>query len=435
MTVFNLKLLASAITALCFLPAFGQETIVLKNGSRLHGHTSIENFENWTISFMTDSATVTEKLDNVIYTPPTVTRLYEVGSNYWRRWFEQNPQYIFNNNGHKSVRLGNVNYLNRDTANFGGEALIREIGPDNVTFFTPMMLTVTIDKNKDVDHYEYDTRNPLALVGTVTEIVPVNGTPLKGQIVADYPSRLVLLTDDGIRHVIPYSNIRIKRTLPYNTARPLAEQMKFLSRINYRNRATGKIETLNGVIIREIVYKPLNNESPYYEIVNTEGLNPVKLDFDDVITLRLSPNNQYVEDLDLVINDDDLLIEGQLANSLPYTLKTDRYELTDTVGATHVRFSELNNGHLKVSYKDLPVNADFIFAELKSDDDNAGKSSTQVYYSRLSDMVLSSFSATDRFISPNMNISVSYGPVRPGRAYMILRRSDPRKPVYIVFVE
>ena len=60
-----------------------------------------------------------------------------------------------------------------------------------------MMLTVTIDKNKDVDHYEYDTRNPLALVGTVTEIVPVNGTPLKGQIVADYPSRLVLLTERG----------------------------------------------------------------------------------------------------------------------------------------------------------------------------------------------------------------------------------------------
>ncbi len=440
MTRLQVKLFTAAIASISFLPLAGQETMVLKNGSRLYGHTSKEDFTAKTVSFMADSAIVVEDINDIYYTAPSVQRLSNMKNN-WRRWFEANPAKVFINGGKKSGMLGNISYTNGAKNEFEGDAVIIERSNDNVSFFTINHANLTLKKNSEVDHFEYATRDPLALVGTIDEIVPVNGAILQGQIIEDYPSRLVLLTDDGVRNVIPYSNIKAKRVLPYNTNRSLAEQLKYLTRVTYKDE-NGEHRTVDG-IIRETVYKPSGTERPYYEVINADGTSPRKYYFDDVEMLSLSPNAKYIQDRDVVINDDEILIEHKEAKNMKHTIKTDRYEINDTAGIVKLNLAYLADGNLKVFYKDIPVNSEFIFVEAKpnytpSKADNKNRKDdeeeTPVYfYANFSDMFLNSFMPFDRFVSPASNVSVNYGKVNAGKYYLLIRKSD--NSTYLIYVE
>lgn len=127
MTNFVIKILLTTLSSLCFLPILGQETMVLKNGSILHGHTSCEIFDTRTIMFMVDSAIIVENIENVLYTEPVITPVNEIKHSSWRRWFENHPEQVFLHNGKRSVRLGNIHYLKNESDNFGGDAIILEI--------------------------------------------------------------------------------------------------------------------------------------------------------------------------------------------------------------------------------------------------------------------------------------------------------------------
>lgn len=271
---------------------------------------------------------------------------------------------------------------------------------------------IDISKNQDVDHFEYTLRDPLAMVGTVTEIKLTNGETIKGQTIADYPSKIVILADDGIRHVIPYSNIMSKGILPYNTHRPLGEQLKYLSRISYLDE-DNKTAEVNGVIIRKIVYKPSGSEKPYYEVVNADGTSPRNMAFDNVKSIRLSPNNKFVQERDLSINDNEIFIQGQKAQNTFYSAFDDRYQFNDTIGAVHINYNDLNKGYLKVNYKNNPDH-EFIFVEVNrqvlNDNSNRKNSNTKVpiWCAKLSDILLCSISPSDKYISPATNVTQFY---------------------------
>lgn len=420
----------------------GQETMVLKDGSRLYGHTSIENFNNRTITFLTDSAIVVENINNIYYSAPSVQRLSSM-KDKWHTWFENHPERVFVNEGRKCGRLGNISYANDTKSDFEGDAIILERSENTVKFFTINHGRVTLDKRNQVDHFEYDTRDPLALRGIIYEIEPVNGAILRGQIVEDYASRLVLLTDDGIRNIIPYSNIKAKRILPYNANISLPEQLRFFSRITYLD-GNGDSKVIEG-IIREIVYKPANGDKPYYEVVNIDGTTPHKYYFDDVVELSLAANKNYKEDRDVVINDNEVLIERLPATNIKHSTTSDGYEVTDTAGIVTVRLRDLDNNNVKVYFKDLPENSDFIFVEarpgvqpnlsgkIKKDKDEEKDEPTVFFTANFRDMLLNSFTPYDRFVSPASNVSVNYGPVQAGCHYLLIRKRD--NSAYLIKVE
>lgn len=440
MTRLPIKLFTAAIASISFLPLSGQETMVLKNGSRLYGHTSKEDFTAKTVTFMADSAIIVEAMSDIYYTAPSVQRLNNMKHN-WRRWFEANPAKVFINGGKKSGLLGNISYSDGSKNEFEGDAVIIERSNDNISFFTINHANITVKKNAEVDHFEYATRDPLALVGIVNEIVPVNGTTLQGQIIEDYPSRLVLLTDDGVRNVIPYNNIKAKRVLPFNTNRSLTEQLRYLTRITYKDDS-GEQRTVDG-IIRETVYKPSGDERPYYEVINADGTSPRKYYFDDVVMLSLSPNSMYIQDRDVVINDDEILIEHKEARNMKHAIKSDRYEINDTAGIVKLNYSYLAEGNIKVYYKDIPANSEFIFVEAKpnyipSKTDNKNRKDEEdelpvYFYANFSEMFLNSFTPYDRFVSPASNVSVNYGKVQAGKYYLLIRKSD--NSTYLIKIE
>lgn len=444
MNRLHIKLLTVAVAAMSFLPSMGQETLVLKNGSTLYGHTSVENYEDGEVSFMVDSAIVVEKLTNIDYENPPLVQLDNFSNMRLKEWLKKHPERIILKNGRKHAYLGNIRSKGNYNSPFAGNAVVLAKNDSTATFFTLSQVTINLNKAKEFDHIIYAERDPLALVGVVDEIVTINGETLRGQIVAQYPGYFVILTDDGVRHSVNKSDIRSRKKLAYNSNRPLADQMNFLSKITLKKGKS--TETIDG-IIRETVSHPANGEKPYYDVVNSDDSYSHKYKFEEVTKLSLSPNPRFVKERDVVIDDDeDILIAGRKAVKVPCTITDTRYEFNDTI-VTAIPYDELTDGKLKVYYKDVPANSEFFFVEVTPAQEQPapakGKKATTKkldveedeapYSVGLSKIMLNGFAPVGRFVSPASNVSVNYGPLRTGKYYVLIRKSD--NSAYLIYID
>lgn len=433
---------ASALTG--FLPLAGQETLVLKDGSRLYGHTSTEDYTNKTITFSTDSAIVVEKTANVVYSAPYLRPLRNMGKT-WRDWFETHPERVVTEGGTRSAYLGDITCKTPARKDLSGEVIILEHGDSTVTFFTIGSNRITLKKNEEVDHIEYAPRDILSLVGTVEEVTTQSGFPMQGQLVADHSSHLVLLTDDGVRNIIPYSKIKSRRTLPFNTNLHVAKQVKFLTCLNVRDSN----QPVCGIIV-ERNYRTADNPQAYYELCDSTGRRSMKVYFKDVLSTSLAANNAYLKDnKDVVIgNDDDILVNRVPAGKATCIETNEGKEIADTAGIVKVKYSDLKGGMLCIHYKDLPLNSMFTFTEMEeckpaetADKDKGkdkGKENREaqpraLYKASYRDIYDNSFMPVGSSVSPAGNVSVQYGPVTPGKAYLLIRRSD--KATYLIKIE
>lgn len=454
----NKSIIIAAITAMSFLSVNGQETVVLKNGSRYMGHTSSEDFvsNSNTFVFMADSATVVEKLGNVYFSMPEKNRVNNM-KNAWKKWFKANPSYTFFD-GDTCAWLGNVSYKSGDRNEFSGDARIISYGDDEITFFSLNQANVTIDKIKDVDHYEYAPRDPLALVGVIDEIELDNGDVLKGQIVAEYPAefdslrvskevkmvkkspaKLELLMSNGVKQVIKYDNIKAKRIIPYNPNYKLNEQLPYFSRITYKT-PDGKEKTIEGIIV-EKVYMPGGKKKSYYLVADCDGMNKREYDFDDVVRLGRTNNSRFIKGKDIVLSDrNDILIGSQTARKATCVITDERFSTADSAAVMTIPAADVKDGVLKVYFKDLPGNDEFYFVEARqgvkpaADSDKKKKKDNkdepaELYYATMS--FFNGITPEERFVSPNGNVALSYL-VTPGKAYFLLRKSDKAAFVFLI---
>lgn len=435
MNMIRNRIIPASIAAMCFLPTMGQETIVLKNGSRYMGHTSVEDYETNTVNFMVDSAIVVESLDDVVYSGPVKRRVEDLRR--WEKWLKENPTSVFFD-GDSCTWMGNISY-NSGRNEFDGEARILALTDNKVTFLTINQANMTIDKIKDIDHYEYAPRDPLSLAGIIDEIVLDDGDVYSGQIVADYPSKLILLSDDGIRHEIKYRDIKMKRTLPYNANYQLSRQMPYFSQITLRTQ-DGSKKTVEGIIL-EKVYKPEDGKNPYYIVTDNNDRNRREYSFDDVVRIGLSRNNHYIKGKDIVLkNRNDMLIGSQPARNVLFETYDNRYSTCDSNNVMNIPADDVVNGVLKIHFKDLPENGEFLLVEArtpqnvpsKPKDKNINKAPRELYYASISDLLLNNITPLERFVSPNGNVALSYS-VKPGKAYFLLRKAD--KTAYIILIE
>lgn len=409
---------------------------MLKNGSRFYGHTSKEDFVNNTTSFMADSAIVVESIDKIFYSEPE-PRAVSGMKNNWSDWFDRHPEKTFTNNGRKSAWLGNISYIGNPEHSLNGDAIILEQGNDSITFFTINQTSVEYNQNS-IDHFEYATRDSLDYVGVIDEIVLFDGKEFVGQIVEKFPQKIVLLTDNGVRRVIQCKDIKAKRKLPYNPNYSLFRQLRFLSRIYLNSDAENNY--VDGVV-RAIVYEP-GSRNGHYEVIYNNDSSPRQFAFDKVKEIKASANREFIREKDIRINGGEIFVEKIPAKSMKSTKMPDRYIISDSVGVIDVNFSELDDGMIKIYYKDLPENNNLIFTEAqivdvpdatKTDKKNGDANvSWPSYYVNMSDMVFNIFTPMDRSVSPAGNVSVSYGKVEAGKYYLLMRRSD--ETTYIIKV-
>lgn len=417
------------------LSVFGQETIVLKNGSKLYGHISNHDFTDKTITVRVDSAIVVESLDSIYYSAPQLTNLSDMPL-VWRRRFEQKPELIVDRYGKKGVWLGSVSHKNNQKRGFDGVAQILEVGNGKIKFLTLNNDYAKFNKLTDIDHYEYRERPLLALAGTIDNIYLSDGNVMVGQVVADYPSRLILKTFDGVDNEILKKNIKSKQITPYNSNLDISEQVPYFSRITYMD---GDDERDILGIIRETVYKTVKGEQPYYEVVDKDGRNPYRYSFSSVKRIKNEINRKYRTEKDVVLVDDQVVIGEQKVLPTKYKVENNGFCITDFSNMATISVGELNDGKLQVCYRNLPINESFIFVEV-SDENNQKKDVNNEHNNLIvspsscvvtfSNILMNSIPQKDRFISPLGNVSVKYDNIKDGRIYFLLRKSD--KSIFLV---
>lgn len=429
----NIRMFITFLFVLPFLTMSGQESVVLKDGSEYIGRISNHDFSEKTITIRTDSAIVTEKLKDVYYSAPELTILADMPAS-WRVWFEAHPELVIQKNGNSCAWLGNISYIDKNKKGLDGQAIIKKVSKETVTFFTIAQTSMKFNKITEVDHYEYQLRDPLALVGTIDNIVLTDGSIKSGQIVADYPTNLVLKTQDGVETVISKTEIRSKRITPYNTNRDISEQEPYLSHITYTD-GNNQLEAEG--IIRETVYKPANGEEPYYEILDGEGRNPYRYRFSDVKRISLVFNRKYRKEKDVLLSGNDIMVANTIDEPIAFTVSNDGYRAPDSVDIIKVSLKDLKDNKLPVYYRENSINKNFIFVEAKlvKNDVKDAKSSKkknektedETYYSiSFAEMLMKEISEDERFVSPIGNISVKYGNISEGHVYALIRKADQK---------
>lgn len=454
MTRLSSALTAAGLAILGFLPASGQESVVLKDGSILYGHIVKDNFDNQTISFDIDSALMVVATKDVQYDSPEL-RLVSGLPEAWKRWFNNHRDKIVMRNGKEYGWIGSVepySYVGNKTF-YKGLARIEEVTDSTIKFFTPNIGNITLNKKEGINYIVHNPRHPRALVGVIDEVKTTDGKIYHGQIIEERAREIILLSDDGVRNVIPVKMIKMRKVNPYNSNRPLRDQMPYITRIELAEKNSGSMSPM--CIITEIV----SNSSPkqkdgYYLATDCDGYNSREYKFSDVASLSYVKNANYVEDLDVEVNDDQLLVNGKEVLPVKYVEMADRYEIPDTANAIKVKAADLEKNLLKLHFKDQEIKSDFIFVEAipdntvatnnKSNNKNASSKKKKdaenteegtPFYSLLRDIIDSKFIPIDRFVSPAGNVSLKYGPVSAGKAYLLIRKSGQNKSGYLIIVE
>lgn len=426
----------------CLLSASGQETMVLKDGSRLYGLTWKEDYTDMSKTFSFDSVSLVVPKSALSNIEPDKRALTYLNSEM-RRYFEHHPEKIVYHNNEPYVYLAsgfNVEKGKRNNLNLSGYVIIEEVSDSTARVFWPSIGMMTVDWKKDVDHVVTAPRNPLALVGTIDVLETKQGVRLVGQIVDTDHKGTTILTDNGVRHKISKDNIRAKRIQPFNPNRPLKEQ------ISHRYRLEGGKGTQPTYgFITETVYSSQNQEG-YYMVSDLEGLNKTKLLFSEVDKITREANPDFVKELDVNVAPDEFLIQGISAKPVTYEVKTDRYEVKDTSNVVKVKAAALKDNNLKVHFRSLPAHSEFFFVEARETPKSAeeakrsGKNKEKdtpektPFYATLHD-VIQSLPPTDRFVSPIGNVSMNFGPVTAGKSYFIIRKGAPEKTAYMVLIE
>ncbi len=419
------KLLLAAIAASAVLPCMGQATLVLKNGSRIYGNVSNDDFANSVVTFSADSAVV---VDTMSYSAPVVRALSSL-NDAWQNWFAGNARRVFTHNNAPSAYIGKVSCMQDENRPFNGEAVILENGNGKVKFFVTGLYTTEVNKRL-IDHFEYAERDPLALTGVIDEVVTVDGEVFTGQIVAKYTAGIVVRTENGVDNFIPFENVMLTRIVPFNVNYPLKDQVRYHSRLNYKNGKTNNEVT---GIIQEVVYKPKNGAKPYYTVLNADGTSSTDYNFEDVEGIRSVRNSSFVDKRDVVIKKDEVLVAGKPGKKVTLKEGSDRYVLPDSVEFVEIKFSDLKDARVPVHYKNTPDNNEFFFVELtvpvvekkKPGLFGAPKvTEPEAPYVTFAKLLRGGFRAEDRFVSPANNISVQYGPLKKGGRYVLIRKSD-----------
>lgn len=427
----------SVAFSLGFLVMNGQETVVLKNGNRFMGHLSSENYDNGQFVFMADSAIVVERLANVRFSPPKLRSIKDMKMK-WSRWFETNPAYIVNVANQAKGWLGHIAYGDNCSDELGGDVVIKELSDSIVKYFIVTQTSPTFKRSTEVDHFEYATRHPMAMVGTVDEIVLTDGSTLSGEIVANYPGYLVLRTNDKVNRPISYSKISSKRVLPYNLARPLSEQVPYLSILSLKD-ADGVEREVSG-IITETVYRPTTGEKPHYVVTDGDNQNPCKYPFEEVSRISFRSNSAFIQGLDVELAPGETMIAGSVAKPVTCQEVGERYAVVDSTNIVAVKARDLAGGNLNINVKNNPGVEEFLFIEatpvapLKGQSNSKGRGKTPVEYYTVNtmSMAFNAIEPVERCVTPHNNVSLKYN-IQAGRAYMFMRKSD--KSTYLIVIE
>lgn len=396
------------------------ETVTLTNGTVYMGHTSVKNLIGGYSAFMVDSAIIVVN-DEDADCSPSDRRLDELNQR-WKAWFAVHPQYVKKlYDGSDYARMYSLSLKDRNVS----DVVLLEKGDNYMKYIDMTQSTVNVPDSV-VLSYNYAPRGGLDISGVVDEVFTTDGKSYTGQILAESPRGLGILTDELVTEFVSWDKLRRTKK------RPLYDRQAFDEQVEYYDNIRTKDGSRRG-IITEINYKPGENDKPYYVVREKGSVNEFKVPFDDAQEISLVRNPDYKPLSDVRIESvNDILANGIKLNKVKYeSFKGDSNRFIIPADSIPMKIGVAKGDKLKVQMKEDAVNSGALYlipleapAELpKSRDDK------KYYFFSFNDLI-NKGSQPVRSISPYKNVTLSYE-IAPG-TYLIYRQSD--KSAYLITI-
>lgn len=416
----RLNITAISLAAVMAAGAVPPETVTLTNGTVYMGHTSVKNLTGGYSAFMVDSAIIVVN-DEDADCSPSDRRLDELNQR-WKAWFAVHPQYVKKlYDGSDYARMYSLSLKDRNVS----DVVLLEKGDNYMKYIDMTQSTVNVPDSV-VLSYNYAPRGGLDISGVVDEVFTTDGKSYTGQILAESPRGLGILTDELVTEFVSWDKLRRTKK------RPLYDRQAFDEQVEYYDNIRTKDGSRRG-IITEINYKPGENDKPYYVVREKGSVNEFKVPFDDAQEISLVRNPDYKPLSDVRIESvNDILANGIKLNKVKYeSFKGDSNRFIIPADSIPMKIGVAKGDKLKVQMKEDAVNSGALYlipleapAELpKSRDDK------KYYFFSFNDLI-NKGSQPVRSISPYKNVTLSYE-IAPG-TYLIYRQSD--KSAYLITI-
>lgn len=269
------------------------ERIYMKSGSIVEGYIA-EQIPGKRINVKTTKSTIVVNSDSLKYKSVEQVPLESLPRE-WADWAEQNDK-VINNNGKKHIELTTLEFENSVfplvyLLERGSMIKFLDVTPNEYSFsWNEMYRTV---KNQ----------RPSNLFSGLKEIlVLTDDSMVEGQIIEQLPEQnLKIATDDGEVLSFKYSQIKQIRTEKLNEDLDLWSQIQLLDKI----AIAGEKDELVGFI----------SERTFGEYIVFESQDGIKRTIPQrsVVSYSKIPNDRYVAVYDTILQDGEVLIDGEPA--------------------------------------------------------------------------------------------------------------------------
>ena len=304
-----------------------EQRITLKNGNVYEGYV-YKSYVNGKIYFNAEKSIV--NISDISKINITVnSRSLDELNDKWAKWAEENPMYVTVSNGKRSINFSNI-VGNENAYN----VFILERGEKSLKYLSFKNEAIVFD-NSQISTVETFPRSYLDLSGVNVEVQIKDSIALKGEIVCKTDKAVKLLTPSRLVEIIPFEKISKISKYRVNENLSIIQQVPRLDLIVLKNATS-----VTGLITLETYNK---NKEQEYLLVETKAGEHIHVKKSEVDYVEKTENSDFVNIKDVEINDGDILICGNLCDTIPLELKDDLFIINDTLVPMEIDYAEFNH--------------------------------------------------------------------------------------------
>lgn len=362
------------------------EQIYMKSGSVVEGYIA-EQKPGKHITIQTTKATIVVNSDSL--QNRVIERIpLESLSNEWREWAETNNKYE-DNNGVKQLELSTLEFNNSKYSNVyllekGSIIKFLDLTPNQYNFvWGDMYRTVK-------------SKRPENLFSGLKDVLVLNdNSKVIGQIIEQFPGKdLKIATEKGEVLSFKFSQVKQIRTEKLTEKLDLWSQIQLLDKITVK----GESSELIGFISSRTLGKEL--------VFEFEDGSKRTIQQNKVTSYAKIPNNRYVAVYDKILNEGDILLNGEPAYFV--TLQSqDQYLLLGETVSAQLTVGETVCVEAKIADTSTPIT--LVKAHMENVIQQKGKKKAQISWPVITfqDLVQSHIDIT-REITPLGNVKISF---------------------------
>lgn len=362
------------------------EQIYMKSGSVVEGYIA-EQKPGKHITIQTTKATIVVNSDSL--QNRVIERIpLESLSNEWREWAETNNKYE-DNNGVKQLELSTLEFNNSKYSNVyllekGSIIKFLDLTPNQYNFvWGDMYRTVK-------------SKRPENLFSGLKDVLVLNdNSKVIGQIIEQFPGKdLKIATEKGEVLSFKFSQVKQIRTEKLTEKLDLWSQIQLLDKITVK----GESSELIGFISSRTLGKEL--------VFEFEDGSKRTIQQNKVTSYAKIPNNRYVAVYDKILNEGDILLNGEPAYFV--TLQSqDQYLLLGETVSAQLTVGETVCVEAKITDTSTPIT--LVKAHMENVIQQKGKKKAQISWPVITfqDLVQSHIDIT-REITPLGNVKISF---------------------------